>query len=416
MPEPVPGFQWLETSRPQGSAAQLPSGRIDVRDVNPQLLRALNSVGQTLRQKITIFSGYRTSAYSAQVGGFAGDPHTRGIAVDAYVGTTPIGSVPGVSSVLSRYGIISGNQPNFYQGRPDPPHVQLATSTSGGGAITQTTQQPPAWEIGVLRGIGAPVTGHNLNFLRTWAHFEGTAAKYNPLATTQPAPGATPLSGNPDGVKNYPSATVGVHATTQTLLNGRYGSIVDALRSGDPWKPQYRTSGDIASELRTWGTKNFASLWMAGDIPPAGITGGTPASDAYGAIADSSVGQAVGGVVSGVSSVGDAIGWVFHNGDRILEVVGGFALLAVGLFLLGRQMVGQGTDVNKLLSGQVSASAQRKGYSEGFEMGRTYTEAQEGAAAQRSADRAAIRRNRSSATRTAPTVSGGSNGSDDIPY
>ena len=82
----------------------------------------------------------------------------------------------------------------------------------------------------VLEGIGAPVSSNALTLMRAWQRAEGGKASFNPFNTTQPWPGATAY--NKVGVRNYASESDGVAATTKTLLNGRYGAIVEGLRSG----------------------------------------------------------------------------------------------------------------------------------------------------------------------------------------
>lgn len=84
----------------------------------------------------------------------------------------------------------------------------------------------------ILAGIGAPVTPENKRFMYAWRAAEGGQAAFNPFNTTQGAPGATNY--NTAGVKNYASEEQGVAATVKTLLNGRYGDIVSALRDGGP--------------------------------------------------------------------------------------------------------------------------------------------------------------------------------------
>lgn len=95
------------------------------------------------------------------------------------------------------------------------------------------------WRKDVLRQLGAPITKQNLNFLGTWQRWEGghtnNDARYNWLNTTSNAPGAV-RSINSVGVKAFDSYRSGINATVQTLNNGRYGDVVDALRSGDPYK------------------------------------------------------------------------------------------------------------------------------------------------------------------------------------
>lgn len=112
----------------------------DWRHVNPVLLRRLNALGASTNHVIDIFSGYRSNQYSQQVGGFAGDPHTKGIAVDAKIDGRPVGSVIPYAT-FAKFGLRSGNQPNFYQGKRDPSHVDLVGFTKNTKASDQTA--PP---------------------------------------------------------------------------------------------------------------------------------------------------------------------------------------------------------------------------------------------------------------------------------
>lgn len=105
--------------------------QVDWQHVDPSLLQKLNMLGAQAHKVITVFSGYRSDKYSAQVGGFAGDPHTRHIAVDANIDGKPIGSVIRPAQ-FAAVGLITGNQPNFYKGKPDPSHVQLGSSSGAG--------------------------------------------------------------------------------------------------------------------------------------------------------------------------------------------------------------------------------------------------------------------------------------------
>lgn len=102
----------------------------------------------------------------------------------------------------------------------------------------------------VLTRIGASPTAENIRLIGAWMSAEGTKATYNPLATTQPWPGAT--SFNSVGVQNYPNYSAGVTATAQTLTNGYYTGIVSDLQSGN------YTADQVVSrnwdEFNTWGT------------------------------------------------------------------------------------------------------------------------------------------------------------------
>lgn len=116
----------------------------------------------------------------------------------------------------------------------------------------------PQWEKQLLRALRAPLTQQNLASLAEWQRREGGSASFNPLNTTQSAPGAG--SYNSVGVRSYRSRMQGLQATVKTLLNGHYGDIVSDLKAG-------RGVGWQQS-LKTWGT----GTWSAGGA--TGATGG----------------------------------------------------------------------------------------------------------------------------------------------
>jgi hypothetical protein len=113
----------------------------------------------------------------------------------------------------------------------------------------------------VMTAIGAGVTAANLDAFAAWAAGEGTCARFNPLATTQPEPGATAFNTLSGGghVWNYPSPSVGVAATTTALTNGRYQPVIDAFLAS-------AGVDAVASavERSPWGTKHFGSPSYAG--------------------------------------------------------------------------------------------------------------------------------------------------------
>lgn len=95
--------------------------------LNPQFLakvsQAAHAAGATA---INVISGYRSPEHNAAVGGVQHSLHIRGLAMDAtaYVpgrGWVPLGVL--LSGIAGRYGIRSGDQPGFYNGGPDPNHV-----------------------------------------------------------------------------------------------------------------------------------------------------------------------------------------------------------------------------------------------------------------------------------------------------
>lgn len=92
------------------------------------------------------------------------------------------------------------------------------------------------WAELFLGKIGAPTCQDNLTVVVAWEVAEGTAAAYNPLATTHDFPGATVF--NSVGVKNYPSLEAGLQATEDTLRNGSasfsYGPVLAGLAGCAP--------------------------------------------------------------------------------------------------------------------------------------------------------------------------------------
>lgn len=122
------------------------------------------------------------------------------------------------------------------------------------------------WQVGLLRSIGAPITRENLRFLNAWQAAEGGSAAFNPLNTTQPAPGASKY--NSVGVRNFRGAQQGVLATAQTLLNGHYGPIVQLLRSGRATAAQLGT----AVAHSPWGTGSGVLRVLGSG--PAAVPGG----------------------------------------------------------------------------------------------------------------------------------------------
>lgn len=120
----------------------------DWKHVNPYLLQVLQKVAQARGETVDVISGYRDNKYSSTNGGFAGDPHTKGIAVDAYIGGKPIGDVI-PASTWKTYGVRSGNS-FTYKGKTDPEHLDLLNwngvnklSTDAPAAPTPTPNTAP---------------------------------------------------------------------------------------------------------------------------------------------------------------------------------------------------------------------------------------------------------------------------------
>ena len=91
------------------------------------------------------------------------------------------------------------------------------------------------WATAFLGRIGAPIARNNLVAIVSWETAEFTMARWNPLATTYPMPGATAFNGS--GVRNYVSLSQGLQATIATLrASGHgYGAILsDLAHNADP--------------------------------------------------------------------------------------------------------------------------------------------------------------------------------------
>lgn len=92
------------------------------------IAQRLDRLGKALNVNLVGISGYRTSAHSVAVGGFADDPHTKGAASD----TQGAENIP--ESTLERYGL---TRP--LPGASEANHIQLLPASSpskkGGGGV-----------------------------------------------------------------------------------------------------------------------------------------------------------------------------------------------------------------------------------------------------------------------------------------
>jgi murein DD-endopeptidase MepM/ murein hydrolase activator NlpD len=152
----------------------------------------------------------------------------------------------------------------------------LSPNVSGGAQVTRGvilgTGSQKSWATTLLKKLGDPTTPQNVAALTTWAAYEGghwkNTANYNPLNTTQPEKGATNM--NSVGVKSYSSWSQGYQATIDTLNNGRYGNILNALKSG-------KDTQAVLSAVNSspWGThipaaKGGGSVGYGASMPSSG--------------------------------------------------------------------------------------------------------------------------------------------------
>jgi hypothetical protein len=131
--------------------------------------------------------------------------------------------------------------------------ASMPTST---GALNKAGVEPVRWAKDFLTKLGMPVTSENVKAVVAWQKAEGTAAKFNPLATTQPWDGATKF--NSVGVRNFATYQDGVDANVKVITNGLYENVLAALRAGDSAE---KVAQAIAAS--PWGTGNLVSKVLA---------------------------------------------------------------------------------------------------------------------------------------------------------
>lgn len=157
-----------------------------VAGLNPVLLDALDQIAKRYGP-ISIQSGYRSSDYSAKVGGYANDPHSRGEAVDAYINGRPIGEVVPLD-VLRQYGLEGGNSPGFYpaggNGGRDPEHVQIP-----GSGVNKSMVSP---DLSSATGVAStgnlpPATAANSGTTTNLPNATGAAPIVSALTNTTPS-------------------------------------------------------------------------------------------------------------------------------------------------------------------------------------------------------------------------------------
>jgi hypothetical protein len=145
------------------------------------------------------------------------------------------------------------------------PAAAPATAVAAAGpaaAAAVTSASETAFISAALTDIGAPDTPANSTSMAAWYLHEYPSwppgAQNNPWDSTLPEPGSTPFNTLQGGfhVWNYPSPTVGAHATALTLEGGPYSLIVAALRSG----AGLCRNGSLAGEFSTWSGGGYSGV------------------------------------------------------------------------------------------------------------------------------------------------------------
>jgi hypothetical protein len=105
----------------------------------PEIVKRLNMLAQNKKQNIYGISGYRTPAHSVEVGGFANDPHTKGLAGDIGLGSPSRASAAKITDTdLGQVGL---KRP--FPGAAEINHVQLVKSHTSVGSIAGAVAKSP---------------------------------------------------------------------------------------------------------------------------------------------------------------------------------------------------------------------------------------------------------------------------------
>ncbi len=111
------------------------------------------------------------------------------------------------------------------------PSTSAAVPTSS-GKLNRAGVDSVQWARDFLTKLNMPITSENVRAITAWEQAEGTAAHFNPLATTQSGyAGETQF--NRVGVKNYAAYQDGIDANVRAITNGRYTNILSALQAGN---------------------------------------------------------------------------------------------------------------------------------------------------------------------------------------
>jgi hypothetical protein len=222
--------------------------------------------------------------------------------------------------------------------------------------------------------LGAPQTASNYAFLNGWFDQEHPSSQLSSPSIYDNNPFFSSLGagGSGGGVKagtfpgdkqypslaDYPDTGTGVLATGITLE--QYPTIVAALRSGDP--ESYAGSSNLQHELSTWSGGGYSTVTPSKVDTPTGAEfgnlsmtdlqdlggkgsaldgipfGGTISNAA--SAASSAVSSATAPITNAASSIEKAAQDISNPNLwlRILEIVGGVALVGLGLYLLAKDL------------------------------------------------------------------------------
>lgn len=327
----------------------------DWKDLSSGLLGGLQRMLAALGLHGVITSGYRTPAQSIAVGGSANDPHTRHIAADVTVNGRPIGDVV-PRWQFARYGLATGNVAGFWPGHDaayphspndppgsDPVHVQLSGSTMTAKSYAhQGTEIQRIIQAAVDVGVDPIVAvataleeggGRILPATQVNRDASGKGIDYGPfqLNTTGEAAGHSKA----ELQDAYTNARIALSAFASWMR--AHPGVTDAgqIAAGAqrPTNPSSYAAGVDAYVQR-------ASALVRAALPPGGITPstGNPAPPQEPGSAADAGSYDLGDLGHAIASPLEELQRFlrFLLSVRFLEIVGGGALVLVGLFLVSR--------------------------------------------------------------------------------
>ena len=123
------------------------------------------------------------------------------------------------------------------------------------------------WAEDLLGLLEAPKSKGNVSFILHWMGREGTAARFNPLATSwdMEPKGSQSEDFNDAGVKNYKNREEGLEAAFRTLTKSTvhdYSALIDLLIEGTT-PEEILASEDAVKDLEVWGSFEGAVGWGA---------------------------------------------------------------------------------------------------------------------------------------------------------
>jgi hypothetical protein len=224
------------TARLDGARGQLRAARLDIRRSALSLERASEQVARLQAQRSTMRYAARRTRPAQH-----GPHHPRLVFTPSYrAAVTALEQAQHEASAADGFPRLAAAQRRVDRLSAARRRDRALADAMGGApvpanGIGQETRQQ--WATALLQAVHAPTCANNLVSLVTWQTAENTSAGWNPLATTQPAPGTTDF--NSVGVRNYPSSAAGIAATVATLQGGYdsqgYGWILYRLATcADP--------------------------------------------------------------------------------------------------------------------------------------------------------------------------------------